>query len=79
VADPNCERIEQLTSTHLRFVKVDASGWDSLYVNPSDGAYWERVYPQSEMHSGGPPQLRRLSPDEAKQKYGDWSPSEKNK
>ena len=79
VGDQNCERIERPVSSHLLRLTADASGWDSLYLYPSDGTYWECVYPQSHMHGGGPPQLRRLTIDEATLKYGDWSSSEKSK
>jgi hypothetical protein len=79
VGDRNCDRIERLTSSHLVFIKKDTSGRDSLYSNPSDGAFWVRVYPQSQMQGGGPPELRRLSLDEAKREYGDLLPSEKSK
>jgi len=78
MADRNCERIDRLTSSHLRVLTTGAAGWDTLYLNPSDGAYWECVYPQSNMHGGGPPQLRRLTIDQAKQKYSAWSFSEQS-
>ena len=48
----------------------DASGWDVLFRDPTDGRLWELIYPQSEPHGGGPPQLRCLTADEARQKYG---------
>jgi len=77
IGDANCERIERLISS--QFVHIAGSGWEILYLNPLDGAYWEKTYPQGEMHGGGPPELRRLSFDEAKKKYGDWSLPEKIK
>lgn len=70
VADDRCRRVDQLLSTHLEKVGHDASGWDTLYRDPADGRYWELVYPQSELHGGGPPTLRTVSPDEARSKYG---------
>lgn len=68
--DQNCQRIEELVGGHLRRMGSDASGWDVLYVDPTDGRYWELIYPESHLHGGGPPLLRHLARDEAKQKYG---------
>jgi len=42
----------------------------TLYRDPDDGRYWERTYPQSELHGGGPPELRVLATEDARQKYG---------
>lgn len=70
VADDTCRRVDQLVSTYLERVGHDASGWDTLYRDPADGRYWELIYPQSELHGGGPPTLRKVSPDEARSKYG---------
>lgn len=70
VADDVCERILALTGSHLVKVGRDASGWNALYRDPNDGRYWELTYPQSELQGGGPPQLRCLTADEARQKYG---------
>ena len=69
-ADANCRRIEALVSGHLREIGRDASGWDVLYADPDDGRFWERIYPQSDSHGGGPPLLRVLTRDAAKEKYG---------
>jgi hypothetical protein len=71
IADEACERIDELVRSHLRQLGGDASGWDVLYRDPGDGRLWELTYPQSEMHGGGPPQLRCLALDEARGKYGD--------
>jgi len=70
VADDVCTRILALTKSHLVEVGRDSSGWNTLYRDPTDGRYWELVYPQSELHGGGPPELRCLTTDEARQKYG---------
>jgi hypothetical protein len=70
--DITCQRIEWLISHYLRKVadspKVGA--WETVYQDPSDGRYWERTYPQSEMHGGGPPRLHTLTNDEFKRRYG---------
>jgi hypothetical protein len=70
-ADPTCERIEWLTDNHLRRIAVSnkSGAWETLFQDPDDGPYWERTYPKSEMHGGGPPVLRRLSEEQAKRKY----------
>jgi hypothetical protein len=70
--DAVCERIEWLLAHHLQKM-VDSpksGGWESLYRDPDDGRYCERIYPQGELHGGGPPQLKYLTTDDARQKYG---------
>jgi hypothetical protein len=44
------------------------NGWNALYRDPNDCRYWELTYPEGELHGGGPPQLRCLTADEARQK-----------
>lgn len=71
IGDEACERIEYLVSHVLKEVGRDVTGWDILYCDPHDNRYWELIYPHSNMHGGGPPQLRSLTLNEAKVKYGD--------
>ena len=68
-ADASAARIKELTDAHLTKVAVTHSGWGTLYRDPSDLRFWELTYPHSEMHGGGPPMLRYLSPEEAHTKY----------
>lgn len=68
--DETCKRINDLVAYHLVELGRDQSGWDALYKDPDDGRLWELVYPESEMHGGGPPQLRCLTFEEARKKYG---------
>jgi hypothetical protein len=75
IADETAKRIQHLVSCHLREIGRDASGWDALYRDPDDGRLWELTYPDSEAHGGGPPQLRTMTAEEAKTKYGDIVPS----
>jgi Immunity protein 27 len=70
VADENCAKIRKLVAAHLKKIGSDSSGWDSLYRDPDDGRLWELTYPQGELQGGGPPELRCLTADEAKAKYG---------
>jgi hypothetical protein len=69
-ADETCERINELVRAHLRELGRDESGWNVLYRDPDDGRLWELIYPQSELYGGGPTELRCLTSDEAKRKYG---------
>jgi hypothetical protein len=70
--DAVCERIEWLIAHHLQKIvdSPQSSAWETLYSDPDDGRYWERTYPHGEMHGGGPPQLKRLTIQEASKKYG---------
>ncbi len=70
IADDTCRRIEELVNKHLVLLGSDPSGWDDLFRDPDDGRLWERTWPQSEMHGGGPPRLSCLTVDEARRKYG---------
>jgi hypothetical protein len=70
VADETCQRIAQLTKEYLVELCHDPSGWDILYRDPNDCRFWELIYPQSELQSGGPPKLRWLSEEKVKSKYG---------
>jgi hypothetical protein len=45
------------------------SAWETLYRDPNDGRYWERTYPHSDWHGGGPPCLTKITFDAAKEKY----------
>jgi hypothetical protein len=51
-------------------VRVAGTDWEALYRDPRDGRLWELRYPQSEMHGGGPPTLRVIDRDRAREKYG---------
>ncbi len=70
--DAVCERIEWLVAQHLQKItdSPEFGAWETLYCDPEDGRYWERTYPQGEMHGGGPPQLKCLTSREASEKYG---------
>ncbi len=70
VADEACLRIDALVGSYLTFLGRDANGWEALYQDPEDGRLWELTYPQTEMHGGGPSQLRCLSIQRAREKYG---------
>jgi hypothetical protein len=69
--DAQCDRIQPLVQHVLTFVadSPESGGWESVFLDPADGRYWERTYPQSEMHGGGPPALRHISTEDAKAKY----------
>jgi hypothetical protein len=69
--DHVCERIHYLIANSLIEVAISPEWgiWETLFRDSNDGRYWERTYPQGEMHGGGPPELRCISSDEAKRKY----------
>jgi hypothetical protein len=70
--DLSCERIEWLIHNHLQKVadSLRNGAWETLYRDPDDGRYWERTYPRSEMHGGGPPKIQTINSDEIRDKYG---------
>lgn len=70
IPDEICKRIDWLKSAYLRKMATDSTGWDTLYVDPEDGRYWELIYPESGMHGGGPPHLINVSTEVARTKYG---------
>lgn len=75
VGDAACERIRALMESHLQKVAIAQNGWETLYRDPDDLRLWEHTYPQSEMHGGGPPELRVIELDAARLKYGDLGAS----
>ena len=70
--DAVCDRIASLTGGILDIVQdhLRSGGWVRLYRDKADGRYWERSYPQSELHGGGPPRLRCISDDAVEREYG---------
>ena len=69
IADENELRIDWLTKDVLEEIATDQSGWEKLYCDPQDGRLWERTFPNSSMHGGGPKKLWNISEEEARQKY----------
>ncbi|NML60930.1 hypothetical protein HHL21_07500 [Massilia sp. RP-1-19] len=57
VGDEANQRILDLANGYLGKFGHDQSGWDTLYQDPSDGRFWELIYPESELQGGGPPSL----------------------
>jgi hypothetical protein len=76
--DATCERIHWLIAHHLQKIADSPQwgAWETLYKDPDDDRYWERTYPRSGMHGGGPPQLKNLTTGEAEQEYGALAPHE---
>ena len=70
VADATSQRIDALVSGHLvELARID-DGWRTLYRDLQDGRLWERSYPHSEQHGGGPPALHCVSLKQARALYG---------
>jgi hypothetical protein len=70
VGNDQCEIIDHLVKHHLQRVGEREDGWTILYLDPRDDTFWERTYPQGEMHGGGPPTLTELSEEEVQSLYG---------
>ncbi len=71
VSDGVTARIERLIRSRLERVAADETGWATLYRDPRDGRFWERTFPRSEMHGGGPPRLTVISRQAAAEKSGE--------
>lgn len=71
IGDENENRIQWLIDNHLQQVAFSpvSGAWETLFKDPDDGRYWERTYPHSGMHGGGPLQLIYLTPEQAEEKY----------
>ena len=69
VIDDQCQRIGALVNDKLVEVTTPDGGWTTLFVDPDSRQLWERTYPRSEMHGGGPPALTRLTLQEAQTKF----------
>lgn len=69
--DTTCERIERLISNCMIELSSseEAGDWEILYRDKNDGRLWEKFFPESELHGGGPPTLRFISETDAHRKY----------
>lgn len=69
--DATTKRIRWLTSGILEKIAIskEDGAWETLFRDGNDGRYWERTYPQSGLHGGGPPRLWHISEEEARKKY----------
>jgi hypothetical protein len=68
--DGDTQRARRLSHAFPRLGITD-SGWSALHLDPGDGRFWELTFPEGHLHGGGPPLLRVVSEEEARQKYGD--------
>lgn len=63
-------RIRYLEENILKEIANNNCGeWTWLYLDESDGRYWELFYPEANWKDNGPPSLRHISEAEAKEKY----------
>ena len=46
---------------NLQEVRVDKENWLIYYIGKNSDEKWVKEYPHSEMHAGGPPQLRQIN------------------
>ena len=70
-ADVTCERINFLLRHVLEKIaeSKEWGAWETLFRDPGDGRLWERTFPQGEMHGGGPPRLKVISEEQARERY----------
>jgi Immunity protein 27 len=72
VSDTIDVRIGWLITNHLQRIALNpqSGAWETLYLDPRDGRYWELTFPRGEMHGGGPRRLTNLPREAAISKYG---------
>ncbi len=68
-ADQLASRINDLVKYYLVELAASDDGWAMLYLDHSDGRYWELTYPDSPSHGGGAPTLTVISAKEARVRY----------
>ena len=49
-----------LLEEKLTKVRIDKENWLVYYLDERTKEKWVKEYPYSEMHAGGPPQLRKI-------------------
>ncbi len=71
ISDVTTERIEWIIANQFMQIAVskEYGAWETLFRDRKSEKYWERTYPQSHLHGGGPPMLRRIPKAEAMAKY----------
>ena len=77
VADDAAKKIETLIQSWLVKISESTDGWSVLYLDQTDGRYWELTYPESRLHGGGAPSLTCISIKEATKRFKQARRSEK--
>jgi hypothetical protein len=54
------EEALRYAKVNLREIKVDAEKWETEYLDEKTGEKWILDYPESELHGGGSPRLRKI-------------------
>jgi len=51
-------------------VAVNVDEWTSLHKCPATGDYWKKLFPNPEMHGGGPPKFEVICKADAEREFG---------
>ena len=62
--------ITKMIKNDLRKIKSISSQGYTLYQDKVTNVFWEKYYPYPESHGDGPPALRLVSAEYAKEHYG---------
>jgi hypothetical protein len=54
---------EAYVREHLERLDLDPDTWSVRFRCPDTGHLWVRDFPRGELHTGGPPRLRRIDQD----------------
>jgi hypothetical protein len=68
IAEGDARTIDSLLEAKL--IELRKGNWAILYRHRDTEELWDLVYPQSEMHGGGPRRLRRLDHNDPEK----WDP-----
>lgn len=63
------KKIDEMIKKQFKKIKSIKGGWLTLYKHTSRDEYWEKFYPDSEAHGGGPPALKKVSDDYVRENY----------
>ena len=49
-----------MEKTNLEKIATDESIWESLFFNKNTNKYWEKTYPNNEIHGGGKTEIKEV-------------------
>jgi len=53
--------MKEIVKSRLVKIASDNSGWDTLYLDKETKLYYEKIYPDSNLHGGGQAKYKQTS------------------